>query len=94
MSLVRADGFCVIPQNREGIAAHETVLVELVRDMEQIGKTLVLIGSHDLILDVINDRMMEETKDMCLSSTHVGFSFGPDRPEKEGSSSGADPFAG
>ena len=72
MSLVRADGFCVIPQNREGIAAHETVLVELVRDMEQIGKTLVLIGSHDLILDVINDRMMEETKDMCLSSTHVG----------------------
>ena len=72
MSLVRADGFCVIPRNREGITAHERVEVKLVKDMERIGKTLVLIGSHDLILDVINDLMMEGMKDMCLSSTHVG----------------------
>lgn len=72
MSLVRADGFCVIPQNKEGILAHEEVEVKLVKDMDQIKHTLVLAGSHDLILDVINDLMMEESKDMCLSSTHVG----------------------
>ena len=72
MSLVRADGFCVIPQNKEGILAHEEVEVKLVKDMDQIKHTLVLTGSHDLILDVINDLMMEESKDMCLSSTHVG----------------------
>lgn len=72
MSLVRADGFCVIPQDKEGILAHESIQVKLVKDMEQIRKTLVLIGSHDLILDVINDLMMEEGRDTCLSSTHVG----------------------
>lgn len=91
MSLVKADGFCVIPQNREGIAVHEEIEVKLVKDMEQIRKTLMIIGSHDLILDVINDLMMEDRKDMCLSSTHVELSFGIDRSEKEGGSSGADP---
>lgn len=72
MSLVRADGFCVIPQDKEGISAHEMIRVRLMKDMEQIRKTLVLVGSHDLILDVINDIMMEEGRDTCLSSTHVG----------------------
>lgn len=72
MSLVKADGFCIIPQNEEGIPAHEEVEVKLVKDMDQIEKTLVMTGSHDLILDVLNDLMMEENKDACLSSTHVG----------------------
>ena len=72
MSLVRADGFLVIPQNREGIMAHECVNVKLLIDMESVEKTLVLIGSHDLILDVINDMMKGEQKDVRLSSTHVG----------------------
>lgn len=72
MSLVRADGFLVIPQNREGIMAHERVNVKLLIDMESVEKTLVLIGSHDLILDVINDMMKREHKDVRLSSTHVG----------------------
>lgn len=53
MSLVKADGFCIIPQNHEGIAAHETVEVRLLKDLSQIEKTLVIIGSHDLILDVL-----------------------------------------
>lgn len=72
MSLVKADGFCVIPQNKEGILAHDEIQVKLVKDMARIEKTLVMIGSHDLILDVINDLMMENRKDMSISSTHVG----------------------
>lgn len=72
MSLVKADGFCVIPQNSEGIMAHEEVEVKLLRKPEQIEKTLVLIGSHDIILDVLNDLMKEKRSGMSLSSTHVG----------------------
>lgn len=72
MSLVRADGFCVIPQNKEGVLAGETVTVQLVNAYEQIQKTVVVIGSHDLILDVINDQMMTQQVNGCLSSTHVG----------------------
>ena len=55
MSLVRADGFCVIPQNSEGVEAGDTVDVELYRSLEEIGSTAVAIGSHDLILDVMPD---------------------------------------
>lgn len=72
MSLVKADGFCVIPRSSEGIAAHEEVEVRALRPLEQIEKTLVVIGSHDIILDVINDMMLERQTGMSLSSTHVG----------------------
>ena len=72
MSLVRADGFCVIEQNSEGVEAGETVLVELYKDKEEIDNTLVLIGSHDLILDVMADMMPNRYRNMFVSSTHVG----------------------
>ena len=72
MSLVRADGFCVIPQNSEGCEAGETLEVELYREMEEIKNTAVIIGSHDLILDVMADMMPNQFPGMYLSSTHVG----------------------
>lgn len=65
MSLVKADGFCVIPQNSEGFEAGEEVGVSLYKPLDEISETLVSIGSHDLILDIIADKM-------SLSSTHVG----------------------
>jgi putative molybdopterin biosynthesis protein len=71
MSLVRADGFCVISQNSEGIEAGESAPVELYRSMEEIDSTLVVTGSHDLILDVIDD-MMACGNAAYLSSSHVG----------------------
>lgn len=72
MSLVRADGFCVIPQNSEGCEAGEKLEVELYRDLEEIKNTAVVIGSHDLILDVMADMMPNHFPGMYLSSTHVG----------------------
>ena len=72
MSLVRADGFCVIEQNSEGFEAGEEVNVELYRDLEEIDNTVVAIGSHDLILDVIADLMPTEFPGNFLSSTHLG----------------------
>ncbi|MGI6722456.1 MAG: molybdopterin biosynthesis protein [Anaerovoracaceae bacterium] len=72
MSLVRADGFCVIPQHSEGVEAGETVRVELYRELEEVENTVVVIGSHDLILDVMADMMPNNYRDMYLSSTHVG----------------------
>lgn len=72
MSLVKADGFCVIPRNQEGVLAHEEVEVRLTKNLEQIAKTLVVIGSHDLILDVLSDVLKEQRAEAFLSSTHVG----------------------
>lgn len=65
MSLVKADGFCVVPQDSEGFEAGEEVEIELYKTIDELKNTLVSIGSHDLILDVIADKIN-------LSSTHVG----------------------
>ena len=71
MSLVRADGFCVIEQNREGIEAGEETAVTLCRPLGEIQRTIVSIGSHDLILDVISD-LLNAQYGAHLAGTHVG----------------------
>ncbi|MBR2707096.1 MAG: molybdopterin biosynthesis protein [Mogibacterium sp.] len=72
MSMVRADGFCVIPQEAEGYEAGETVDVILFRTAEEIDRTIVCTGSHDMLLDVISDLMSGEAEGIRLSSTHIG----------------------
>lgn len=72
MSMVRADGFCVIPQSSEGFEAGQTVEVQLYKDKKEIENTLVSIGSHDMLMDLINDMMAQKFPGMNLSSTHVG----------------------
>lgn len=71
MSLVRADGFCIIPQESEGFEAGEEADIELLREPEEIDDTLVCTGSHDLLLDIAAD-IMDRRYDDRLSSTHVG----------------------
>lgn len=72
MSLVKADGFCIIKENIEGIEAGEKVKVLLNKSISKLSKTLVSIGSHDLILDLISDLMSKEFTGIHLSSSHVG----------------------
>lgn len=72
MSLVRADGFCVIEKNSEGYEAGEIVRVELYRTLEEIRNTVVAIGSHDLILDILADILPCRNPGIFLSSAHVG----------------------
>lgn len=72
MSLVRADGFCVIPQLSEGVEAGDPVQVQLYRPPEEIEHTAVITGSHDLILDVIGDMIPDRFPGMFVTSTHVG----------------------
>ncbi|MCL2193703.1 MAG: molybdopterin biosynthesis protein [Treponema sp.] len=74
MSLVRADGFCVIAQNSEGIEAGQTARVELSRPLDELERTLVSTGSHDLILDLIADMM--SVRGHFLAGTHVGSTAG------------------
>ncbi|MEN8232522.1 MAG: molybdopterin biosynthesis protein [Thermodesulfobacteriota bacterium] len=72
MSLVQADGFLTVPSNSEGIGAGEKVNIELLRDEHEIENTLVFIGSHDNILDVLAN-MLHRLRPICrLSSAHVG----------------------
>lgn len=68
MALVKADGVLIIPKNSEGFDAGEEVSIQLINDMKAIEKTLVSIGSHDLIIDYIGSMI----KGVGLSSSHVG----------------------
>ena len=72
MSLVKADGFCIIPQNSEGIEAGEEVDIVLCKSLEEIENTLVSIGSHDMTLDLIGDMMANKYQGKRFASTHVG----------------------
>lgn len=65
MSLVKADGVAIIPRNLEGVDAGGKVKVELLKPISRIKDTIVSVGSHDLIMDILGDMMN-------LTSGHVG----------------------
>lgn len=72
MSLVRADGLFTIPSGSEGIGAGEAIRVELLRSKAEIDSTLVSIGSHDNILDLLANQLHRQRPLVRLSSAHVG----------------------
>ncbi|WBW99505.1 molybdopterin biosynthesis protein [Oceanirhabdus sp. W0125-5] len=72
MSLVRADGILEIPQSSEGIEAGEEIEVKLLKDEDDIKNTIVCIGSHDPIIDIVSDFIHMRNKNYFLSSAHVG----------------------
>jgi molybdopterin molybdotransferase/putative molybdopterin biosynthesis protein len=71
-SLVRADGLLVVPAGLEGHHAGEQVDVELLRGLGEVGRTIVAIGSHDLILDVAASRLRSADPLISLASSNVG----------------------
>ncbi len=65
MSLVKADGLLFVDQLCEGIEAGSIVKIKLRKPLDDIKKNLVIIGSHDLMIDVLGDCMP-------IASAHVG----------------------
>jgi putative molybdopterin biosynthesis protein len=72
MSLVRADGILIIPAGSEGVGAGEKVAIELLRPKVEVDSTLVFIGSHDNILDLIANHLHRHRPSIRISSAHVG----------------------
>jgi molybdopterin molybdotransferase/putative molybdopterin biosynthesis protein len=69
-TLTKADGILRIPATSEGIDRFADVHVELLRHASDIDRTLVVIGSHDLTLDILADELIPHN--VFLSSSHVG----------------------
>jgi putative molybdopterin biosynthesis protein len=72
MSLVRADGLLTVPSGSEGIGAGEKVQIELLRPQTEVDSTLVCIGSHDNILDLLANHLHKRRPIVRISSAHVG----------------------
>ena len=70
MSLVKADGLLVIDRLNEGYQKGDVVKVLLLNQDFESSNTLVSIGSHDILLDIVNDLMSNDGH--RLSSSHVG----------------------
>jgi putative molybdopterin biosynthesis protein len=71
-SLVRADGLLLVPAGTEGHHAGEQVGVQLLRGPAEIDRTIVAIGSHDLVLDLAASRLRAADPLITLASSNVG----------------------
>ena len=71
-SFMKADGLLEIPQGTEGYTAGEEMRVRLLTEKQRLKNTLVVIGSHDPLLDELADLIHREDRKLYLSSSHVG----------------------
>jgi putative molybdopterin biosynthesis protein len=71
-TLTRAEGILRIPALSEGIGQDESAEAELLVDEEEVQNTLVVIGSHDITIDLIGDEMRRKGHNIRISSGNVG----------------------
>ena len=71
-SLTRADGMVRIPALSEGLDENQPVPVELLKPVEEILNTVVMVGSHDLTLDVLANLLGKFYPPIYFSAQNVG----------------------
>ena len=71
-SLVRADGLLVVPAGLEGHHPGEEVDVVLLRGVGEIDRTILAVGSHDLVLDLAASEVRAANPAVTLASSNVG----------------------
>jgi len=71
-SFMKADGILEVPQGLEGYEAGAEVSIRLLSPVDKLKNTLVVIGSHDPLLDELGDMLHVANKDVYMSSSHVG----------------------
>ncbi len=71
-TLTRAQAVAQIPPDKEGVAKGEEVRAHLLVTPQELERTLVVVGSHDVTLDLLADELMRLDKPMRLASSHVG----------------------
>jgi putative molybdopterin biosynthesis protein len=71
-SLTQADGIIRIPALSEGLNEGEVTEVELLKPLNEITNTVVMVGSHDLTLDLLANLLGRYYPPIFLSSHSVG----------------------
>ena len=71
-TLTRAEGILRIPALSEGVTHNEEMEAELLVDEEEIFNTVVVIGSHDITIDVLADEIRRRGHNIRISSGNVG----------------------
>jgi len=71
-TLSKAEGIIRIPSYMEGIAADEETDAELLVDPQDLANTIVIIGSHDITLDILCDEIRKRGSGIRIASGNVG----------------------
>jgi putative molybdopterin biosynthesis protein len=71
-TITRANTILRIPASSEGENKGAVVSLELLRPLDQVERTILCTGSHDLTLDLIHDFLKRSDPAYPLASTHVG----------------------
>ncbi|MDE2774810.1 MAG: molybdopterin biosynthesis protein [Chloroflexota bacterium] len=71
-SLVEADGLAHIPRFHEGVDRGGTLMVSLYRSLSLIKHTLLIMGSHDPMLDLLATHIRLRASSRRLVSINVG----------------------
>ncbi len=71
-SLTRADGIIRIGADSEGVDEGLAVQAELLRPREVVDRTLVVVGSHDVTLDLLADHIRTLAPQVHMSASNVG----------------------
>lgn len=69
-SLSRADGLVVIPRGSQGMQSGTQVNVRLYRPVSELERTIFVIGSHDMTLDLMSQYLVEGNR--RITSSNVG----------------------
>jgi len=71
-TITKANTILRIPVSSEGVNKGEQVELQLLRPLEQLERTILCTGSHDLTLDLLHDFLKKSNPAYPLASTHVG----------------------
>lgn len=72
MSLTKADGIIVIPENQLGIEQGETIEAELLKPRDEIEAAVLFSGSHDLCIDILSNYMKKNNPLSKITASHTG----------------------
>jgi putative molybdopterin biosynthesis protein len=71
-TMVRAQGVTIIPAESEGIEAGAVVRARLLGPRAELDRTVIIVGSHDNLLDLLADELMGQEEPLRVASSHVG----------------------
>jgi molybdenum cofactor synthesis domain-containing protein len=71
-TLTKAEGIIRIPALSEGVMQNEEMEAELLVEEEEILNTVVVIGSHDITIDILADEIRRHGQNIRISSGNVG----------------------
>lgn len=71
-TLTRAEGIIRIPALSEGISQEEEIKAEILVEEEDLLNTVVIIGSHDINIDILADEIRGQGHNIRISSGNVG----------------------